>query len=171
MNNVQHPRFTLEQFVTESNRVEGMGAAQPHEIQAHELLLNAPVLTQKVLQQFVFTISGAVLRDRKGLDVRVGNHYPPPGGPEIPVLLEEILRAIVLSRDRRSTRLFYVPHDGISPYDAHVAYETIHPFTDGNGRSGRAVWLWHKGGIREAPLGFLHHFYYETLDASRKHGS
>jgi Fic family protein len=37
---------------------------------------------------------------------------------------------------------------------------------DGNGRSGRAIWLWQmlrqEGG---APLGFLHHFYYQTLEA------
>lgn len=51
-------------------------------------------------------------------------------------------------------------------YRCHVVYETLHPFTDGNGRSGRAVWLRQMGWIVRAPLGFLHHFYYQTLQNS-----
>ena len=50
--------------------------------------------------------------------------------------------------------------------ETHVRYELLHPFLDGNGRSGRALWLWLMG---QAPLGFLHTFYYQTLSAAR-HG-
>ena len=38
---------------------------------------------------------------------------------------------------------------------------------DGNGRSGRVLWLYNMGGIERVPLGFLHTFYYQALDASR----
>jgi hypothetical protein len=93
----------------------------------------------------------AVLRRREGLDVGMGSHAPPPGGPLIDVLLTWLLERI----NRRE----------LSPYHAHIEYEMLHPFTNGNGWSGRAIWLWQRGG--DAPLGFLHQFYHETLAHER----
>lgn len=87
---------------------------------------------------------GHCLRDKDGLDVRVGNYVAPRGGPEIRTRLLELLY--------RATR-----ERSITAWQAHVEYEMLHPFTDGNGRSGRALWLWM---MDEAPLGFLHHFYH-----------
>jgi hypothetical protein len=77
----------------------------------------------------------------------VGRHLPPRGGPEI-----------------RNHLLDLLLNDDLSAYEQHVAYEVLHPFTDGNGRSGRALWAWR---VRDFPLGFLHTFYYQTLDSSR----
>ena len=145
--------FTLEDFVTESNRIEGLGPAQRHEITAHEDLLSERELSLVGLAHFVAVIAGAGLRQQVGMDVRVGRHLPPPGGPKIVGDLQVLLRGI---GERR-----------LSAWEAHRRYETLHPFMDGNGRSGRALWLWQMGGIRNAPLGFLHTFYYQTLDASR----
>lgn len=99
--------------------------------------------------------TGAILRERPGLNVRVGDHIAPPGGQE----LAGTLLDIVGSANCRS------PSD-VASYEVHLQYETLHPFTDGNGRSGRMLWLWMMGGIEFAPLGFLHHFYYQTLRAS-----
>jgi fido (protein-threonine AMPylation protein) len=89
------------------------------------------------------------------MDVRVGNHIAPEGGPDIPRQLQRIL-----DKANRAS-------DG--PWSVHIAFETLHPYMDGNGRAGRAIWAWQMRRLGHDPfaLPFLHRFYYQTLDASR----
>jgi Fic family protein len=62
---------------------------------------------------------------------------------------------------------------------AHVQFETIHPFLDGNGRTGRLLiaMLLHTEGVLRQPLLYLSVYfkkhrseYYRRLDEVRKHG-
>jgi hypothetical protein len=144
----------LADFIRESNRIEGIYRAPTRaEIAATQTFLDLPTLTIADVAGLVTVYQpGAILRDQPGLNVRVGNYVAPPGGPEIPIALKTLLGRINAGP--------------ILPWEAHVAYETLHPFTDGNGRSGRAIWLWQHLGV--SPLGFLHEFYYETLSCIRR---
>lgn len=145
--------WDLIDFVNESNKIEGMGEASEQEIFAHKRLVELEKLTILDLEAFVRTVQpGAILRRQVGLDVRVGRYIAPPGGPQIEIELGKLLGDA---------------NYGAPAYEVHMRYETLHPFSDGNGRSGRAVWLWQQGELG-APLGFLHKFYYETLN--RYHG-
>lgn len=140
----------LFNFIIESNKIEGIEGVSTEELYAYKTFLNLSHITIQDLEDFVTVCQpNAVLRNIHGLNVRVGNYTPPYGGTEIQHYLE-----LLLSR-------LYVD----SPYDIHCEYETLHPFTDCNGRSGRVLWLWamKTRGLNPS-LGFLHTFYYQTLD-------
>lgn len=150
--------MTLADFVAQSNAIEGI-VREPTaaEIAAHEAFLEAGPSVESLVA-FVTSVASARLRVLPGMDVRVGHHLPPRGGPEIAARLEGLCLRI---RGHRAG----------GPWAAHLEYETLHPFTDGNGRSGRALWVWMRGGLyaldQLPPLGFLHAFYYETLQGVR----
>src|SRR2546422_7327119 len=101
--------FTLADFVTESNHIEGLGTAQAHEIAAHVDFLGTRPLTVEALQNLVTRIAGASLRAHTGMDVRVGTHYPPHGGARIIESLKALLIAVNAA--------------AISAWDAHQQYE------------------------------------------------
>jgi hypothetical protein len=152
---VSEKATAMERFVRESNRIEGI-LREPlqREIDAHAAFLALRMVTLADLEAFVADIAGVPLRRVVGQDVRVGGHVPPPGGPVIERELNYLLRDVATGR---------------SPYEVHVDYELLHPFMDGNGRSGRVLWAWQMRDQGQDPfsLPFLHRFYYQTLDAAR----
>ena len=139
-------------FICESNRIEGIiGVPPDREIAEFKRFMALETVMLDDLKQFVSVYQpNAKLRTEKGMDVRVGDHYPPPGGGRILALIGNLLGEVNAGE--------------ISPWQAHIDYETIHPFTDGNGRSGRMLWAWMMQDIR---LTFLHRFYYQTLSNVR----
>lgn len=149
----------IAHFIHESNEIEGIvRPVTNEEADLYSAFLVLPVLTVADVENFVQQAAGAPLREKLGMDVQVGSHLPPPGGPAIRLGLEGVLnRACGGRRD---------------PHDVHIEYEHLHPFMDGNGRSGRIIWLWmhRRAGTHAGPLkrGFRTWWYYESLEYARR---
>jgi hypothetical protein len=51
-----------------------------------------------------------------------------------------------------------------SPQDAHVIFEKIHPFVDGNGRTGRLLMWWHEEQLGMTPTLIRHSERFDYYD-------
>lgn len=153
-------RNRLIEFLVESNKIENViKNIEEHEIDAVNKFLSYEAIRIPELEEIVKAFEpDARLRSESGMDVIVGGHYSPPiGGGFIVEDLNEILDDAVCNED---------------PWEIHNRYETLHPFTDCNGRSGRLLWLWQMVNQHgyNLSLGFLRLFYYQTLDKNREGG-
>lgn len=156
--------FTYDQiaaFVRESNAIEGITRdPTPQEIDATIAFLSSPLALESVIALQAVYAPGKPIRDRAGMNVRVGSYIAPGGGRDIHVKLRRIIDRVNSSSHNRFATAFY---------DRHVEFEMLHPFVDGNGRTGRALWAWHMLSRGQNPfsLPFLHRWYYQSLEASK----
>jgi hypothetical protein len=160
------PIFDPRQYIRESNAIEGI--TRPNEIEqsmvAWALLCDRKTklshgLIRKV--QKIITLNQPELtgpkrgyyRDMTKTNVTVGNHVPPH---------YSMVRGLMDN--------WLLDYEQLGPWQAHVRFETIHPFVDGNGRTGRMLMWWHELMIGECPTLFKgdeRQDYYKKLDAGR----
>lgn len=125
-------------YIRESNLIEGIDSASEDlkSWDAWRWLRKQEVITQPVLLELHKRITkGQLPKTQSGhyrtVNVYVGDDMPPP--PQI--AQGQIYGLLMDLADHWQT---------LDPRDVHVRFEKIHPFIDGNGRTGRMLWWWHE---------------------------
>jgi len=147
----------LKALLWESNLIEGIDKPiTEKQIEASRYIIETQQVGVADLSNWVLLFQpDGLLRDQYKMNVRVGVHIPPGGGPHITSRLESLM--IQMRRGRASA------------YKCHIDYLNLHPFMDGNGRSGRILLLWqawhHEPKLFMDALqnGLLHTWYMETM--------
>lgn len=144
------------EFLKESLAIEGIHREPTQdEIDATMDFVSTQVITlDDVCRLQAVYAPGKPLRLNARLNVQVGSHAAPRGGRKI---------------GERLSHIIYAAMEGKDPWRVHCDFELLHPFMDGNGRTGRALWLWQmcRNGSDPFAISFLHRFYYQALSHAR----
>lgn len=136
--------FILD-FIKESNAIEGIFGAEDvdQSFKAWEFLKDAKAVTKreilKVHALIMQDLNPQIAGHLRKCNVRVGDDVKIKWS-EIPLQLDLLLAV--------------KPYDALSCLDWHIQFENVHPFEDGNGRTGRMLYAKHCYDLGITPIMF-----------------
>lgn len=146
----------MKQLIEQSNLIENV--TDPREVtqslKAWRYLENKQEVTNEVVLKVHSVIMDRLWHEIAGeyrrVNVQVGNRFC-PSWHAVPILMDEWLLNF-----RKMT-----------PKQAHIEFEKVHPFRDGNGRTGRMLMWWQERslGLEPTLIKFSERFrYYRWFD-------
>ena len=135
----KHP---LMEHIKQSNLIEGVNSrkADKHSLEAWLWLEEQPKIThQNICGIHLRIMKGQMNTDDLGIyrrcNVQVGGRVA-PHWEYVDALMDNVVYGLKTSKD---------------PIAMHIQYEYVHPFPDGNGRTGRMLLWWHQIKLGQEP--------------------
>lgn len=139
----------IPRWIRESNLIEGVDDPAADVIcwKAYKWALGQPLSLEMILELHKRVMTGRLLEGFVGVlrpvDVTVGGRMCPPW-EDVPHLLRDWLHRFAGASGHEQTVI------------AHVAFEHVHPFVDGNGRVGRMIMNWQRALSYRKPMTILY---------------
>lgn len=145
---IQHKNEEVDEFLNESNKIEGVfdDLSFIHASHAWNYLMTQKIMTIGVVKKthkMLMMISSGLMPDQRGYFRKIPVWVGGREGVDHKKIKERMDEWCAAMNSTNPT------HDYKT---LHVIYENIHPFVDGNGRTGRMFMNWHRIKILGLPL-------------------
>lgn len=150
----------MDEHIRQSNLIEDVDDRHEDKLSmyAWAWLIKQDILSQPVILELhrLITCNQLSKQDAghlRTVQVTVGGHYPPDG--------------MIMQGQLYGWGIDMLEHwQDLDPKEMHVRFEKIHPFVDGNGRTGRMLMWWHEKKLGREPTLIRsneadRHYYYQ----------
>lgn len=136
----------LRELIEQSNLIEGID--DPAEIDQSLVAWN-DLITRKVLGH------AAICKTQKVITLHQHNLMPHQRGYYRSMSQVNVIVGGYVAPSHTMVELlmgnWVLDYASLTPWEAHVRFEKIHPFVDGNGRTGRMLMWWHELSLGQEP--------------------